>query len=159
MVFGLATGTALCGNFGCEGLKQPSVIGPVVQQAFALMHQCAPERAVSLCNGEAAAVLKDEVALVHWNYVMLPQSTAPCTISLMLGLLQDADAPPGSDVSSHRLTAGEDRTRRVVNAAFDAFTAGRFQSAKDLLAAQQVDASWWLADGIAAVLNLTGERN
>ncbi|CUG90639.1 mitogen-activated protein kinase, putative [Bodo saltans] len=150
MSFGLATGPALCGNFGCESLKQPGIVGPVVQQAFALVHQCTSEQTVALVNEEASNVVDTEFSFLHWNYVVLPHDEHPTLISVLLG----ATPPlPEEDIDAACLT--NEKFRRYVNAAFNAFQQGRFRLARKLIAAaQEAGGPTWMSEGIQRALNL-----
>jgi class 3 adenylate cyclase len=150
MVFGLATGVALCGNFGCDAIKQPGIIGPVVQQAFALNHQCVAEQAVALMNEEASKIVNKEFALVHWNYVMLPQDSVATLISLVLGPTILPDASFSNEVSSRECSEGA--CRRLINSAFEEFSRGKFDTASNLVQKAQREADSWMLDGICRAL-------
>ena len=82
---GIASGTAVCGHFGSESMKQFSIIGTVVHHAFALMHQCKSDGVSSLMNAAAFDIMHHRFWVLHWNYVLLPQSTNPALISTLKG--------------------------------------------------------------------------
>jgi class 3 adenylate cyclase len=82
--FGAATDMALCGNLGCDAMKRFSVVGTVVNQAFALMQQTKLESVQNLVCASTFDDAKRSFVLQHVNYVMLPQSPTGSIISTVI---------------------------------------------------------------------------
>lgn len=133
--FGAATGNALCGNFGAEGMKRFSVVGAVVNHSFALMQQSKLENVSNLVSGSSFELMTNDFLLQHMNFVMLPQASSGGLISTIIERRSNGLLPP-SNLERLTTRAVSTEVTEKVNDAFEAFSRGDIGKAKEL--AQQL---------------------
>eukprot|EP00455_Lapot_gusevi_P036482 TRINITY_DN40611_c0_g1_i3.p1 TRINITY_DN40611_c0_g1~~TRINITY_DN40611_c0_g1_i3.p1 ORF type:complete len:177 (+),score=10.46 TRINITY_DN40611_c0_g1_i3:45-575(+) len=147
MRFGAATGAALCGNLGCDAMRRFSVVGIVVNHAYALNQQTKLETVNNLVCAGTFQEAQRTFVLQYMNYVLLPQAPTGALIATVIGP-RPTRTPAASPVvdGAQRDFSGlqDDRSGGLrglpsskdfvanVNEAFEYFAQGDLQKVKEL---------------------------
>lgn len=147
--FGISCGSAVCGNLGNRSMMRFSVVGPCVNEAYALMLYC---RMDGLSNAVSESVVGTLTAAnnadnqsrdnqtaglfrtLRVGYAHLPKRNSGSLFTSILGsplenkMLLSAQNFPGYPPSLPPMT---EATLSYVNEAFEAFAVGSFQKARE----------------------------
>lgn len=78
--FGIATGKALCGNFGTDKIKRFCTVGPVVNHAASLLTQCRTLQVDNLISEESQKGINFEYVCASTTIAVLPHEKQPSLV-------------------------------------------------------------------------------
>jgi class 3 adenylate cyclase len=141
MRFGAATGVALCGNLGCDAMRRFSVVGAVVNHAYALMQQTKLETVQNLVCAQTFQEAQRSFVLQYVNYVLLPQAATGALIATVIearSARTPSSSPTGGGATKDFTGVVDERARRLkdmvstVNEAFECFAQGDLPKVREL---------------------------